>query len=448
MIEEEKNFRWQFIQPEYLVKFVDGDTTDWYILTEPAETKNKSISMTVTCPHISTLLKAKNIYLTFDDENGIGTIQYIAEQILAGTGWSLGTVSRLTEADGETERVRSLKSTTNEGAYNLIQKLCTLFNVYPRYHGDTRKLDLIALNDRTTEWELVVGQNLESLGCKYDSKSVVTRLYVEGEYSDYGYAGIDDVNPTGLSYLLNFDYYKNLGLFTDEHQAILDQYILDAKARKEDISAAQASLNEVIDKVVYSVGYTPFTVYEIDQTGEYGTITARHRVLGATKDPEPGDDLVAIESDTNFVHIHQPLSARYPLGYQHIIFFERPCLGQIGVMETAIEAKEKQITGWERKLNVARESDVEKRTEYTNQINILRSEIADVYTNGLYEQMYKLAIDGISLDQWTQRVETEKNRLDVVEAKFLADMGDMIRDGRWTDENYTVGQEESLYEDA
>ena len=113
-----------------------------------------------------------------------------------------------------------------------MAKLCTLFNAYPMYNGDLvevtvggvkmqkRLVDIYSLNDLNTEWELVVGKNLNSLQYTYDSSSVVTRLFVEGEYGDFGYVGIDDVNPTGLNYLMNFDYYKGLGLFTAEHQNI------------------------------------------------------------------------------------------------------------------------------------------------------------------------------------------------------------------------------------
>ena len=53
---------------------------------------------------------------------------------------------------------------------------------------------------------------------KEDAADVVTRLYVEGEYGDNCYVGIDDVNPTGLPFLLNFDYYRELVVFTEEHE--------------------------------------------------------------------------------------------------------------------------------------------------------------------------------------------------------------------------------------
>lgn len=41
-----------------------------------------------------------------------------------------------------------------------------------------------------------------------DAADVVTRLYVEGEYADSGYVGIDGENPTGLPFLLDFSYYR------------------------------------------------------------------------------------------------------------------------------------------------------------------------------------------------------------------------------------------------
>lgn len=466
MIDEEENFRWKYIKAEYLIKFTDGNYVDWYIINEPSGTRNNAISSTVTCSHISTLLKTKNIYLTFDDENGIGPFDELAEKILEGTGWALGKCPTFYEADGRTERIRSLKSTSNEGAYNLMAKLCTLFNAYPMYNGDLvevtvggvkmqkRLVDIYSLNDLNTEWELVVGKNLNSLQYTYDSSSVVTRLFVEGEYGDFGYVGIDDVNPTGLNYLMNFDYYKGLGLFTAEHQKILDQYLIDAKNKKTQISSAQTSLNALIDQVTMAVGYTPFTVYIMQQSGSYSKILTSCPVFGATKSPSPGDDLIAIKSSSSYDHIEQPNSSNYPRGYSYIIYFERACLGQIGVNESSIEAKEQQIASWQRKLDMATEYTPQERIDdYELQIQILQNDILNIYrgtggTPSLYKQMYDVAIQAVQMYSAMNNVTTRQGEFDVIEAKFLAAMGDMLRDGRWTDDNYTIGQEQSLYADA
>lgn len=80
-VDQKNNFRWNYIKNDYLIRYENGDTIDWFIVKAPKRTKNgKIVSATVKCPHISTVLKTKNLYLTFDDTNGIGTARYLAEQ--------------------------------------------------------------------------------------------------------------------------------------------------------------------------------------------------------------------------------------------------------------------------------------------------------------------------------------------------------------------------------
>lgn len=55
MIDETENFRWNFVRGEYLIRVMDGNKKDWYIINEPQHTKNSTINMTVECPHVSTL---------------------------------------------------------------------------------------------------------------------------------------------------------------------------------------------------------------------------------------------------------------------------------------------------------------------------------------------------------------------------------------------------------
>lgn len=118
MVNGERNYRWDFIRSGYQVCVARDGKRDWFLLNAPKRShKGLAVSASITCQHVCSLLSKKNLFLTFDDTNGI-----------------------------------------------------------------------------------------------------VTRLYVEGEYGDHGYVGIDDVNPTGLPYLMNFDYFRQLGLFTAEHE--------------------------------------------------------------------------------------------------------------------------------------------------------------------------------------------------------------------------------------
>ena len=63
---------------------------DWFLLNTPKHShKGLAVSATITCQHVCSLLSKKNLFLTFDDTNGIGTAQYLLEQALQNTGWTL-----------------------------------------------------------------------------------------------------------------------------------------------------------------------------------------------------------------------------------------------------------------------------------------------------------------------------------------------------------------------
>lgn len=221
-IHNRRNYRWDFIKPEYLVRLLIGETKDWFILDVPTRKKDsRAITESITCSHLSTILKTKNLYMVFDDTNGIGTMPELMQRVLKGTTWTFDEANSDTflERDGVTVKIRSLSSGGKDGAYKLISDLCTLFDAYPIFNADARTVTCKSLNNKGAMQEMYIGKDLNALTVKQDSSSIITRLYVEGQYTDDAFVSIDKVHPNGLSYILNFDYYKELGLFTDAHQA-------------------------------------------------------------------------------------------------------------------------------------------------------------------------------------------------------------------------------------
>jgi hypothetical protein len=125
IIDSQYNFRWDYIKSEYLVRLDIDDETEWFIIQKPKSTKNtKSILNNVECPHLSALLKTKNLYLTFDDETGIGSIDVLIARALGNTGWELGECDTLYERDGVNVKKRSLTSDGKKGAYQLVTDIC------------------------------------------------------------------------------------------------------------------------------------------------------------------------------------------------------------------------------------------------------------------------------------------------------------------------------------
>ena len=65
-----------------------------------------------------------------------------------------------------------------------------------------------------------------------NTENLVTRLYVEGSFGEDGYVGIESVNPTTMNFLLNFDYFKSIGLFTEQNEQNVEDYLLALKKLK------------------------------------------------------------------------------------------------------------------------------------------------------------------------------------------------------------------------
>ena len=159
-------------------------------MTTPKKSKNSNkIDGTVDCVLLAEILKTKNIYLVFDEENGIGTMPYLMEQILAGTGWSFDSERSdvfyenwgVDESAEKVEKKRSLSVDSKSGSYELITKVCDLFKAYPVFDTENKKVICYALENKRPLWEMEVGRNLTALTKQMDSSSIVTRLYVEGD---------------------------------------------------------------------------------------------------------------------------------------------------------------------------------------------------------------------------------------------------------------------------
>lgn len=452
---EGDNFRWKYIINEYLLRVTEDDEVDWFIINDPKKTKANGINELVTCSHTASILKTKNIYVSYDDETGIGNINYLLNRAINGTGWRLGNVDIFYENDGTTEKVRSLSSDGKKGAYQLIIDICNLFKAYPIFHGDGKTIDVHSINNREREWELIVGRNMSALSTEYDSKDIVTRLYVEGEYGDFGYVGIDSANPTGLSFILNFDYYKKVGLFDASHQAAQNTYLHDIKIVKRDITEQTGYINAYEDTLSTNWGVIKYVVYKLAA----GSITLTMKGNGATDDDaiiDDGDELVIIQGDGIYRTVLVETTPTFLTTDTYAIKFVEKANGLIGAREATVIAKNKLISGWidaiaeERKKT---EPDEVKIADWEHNIEVLEEEIDQQYDGtsesvGLYRLMRESAqavydkhvAEGIRdalLDDQLQ-----------IETDFIVAMGDMLKDGYWSNTNYIPGQEQFLYNDA
>lgn len=223
----EDNYRINFLKADFLIRLIDDDETDWFIISEPKITHSAySKTISVIAGHISQLLKMKNLGLEFSDEEGnnVGTAEELLTTILNGTGWKVGKVYPFAEKDGKT-KYRSLKASSKTGAFKLIATMCELFDAKPIYHGDDKTVDIIPINpfsepapgelpDLSLSREVVelhYGQNVTNVARTLNTENMVTKLYAYGAYGDKtsGYCGLDECEHIEYTYTLTRDCAEN-----------------------------------------------------------------------------------------------------------------------------------------------------------------------------------------------------------------------------------------------
>lgn len=451
------------MKSEYLVRLTIDDNEDWFLLQTPKRSNNgKQITNVVQCPHNSTLLKTKNLYLTYDDETGIGTIQYLVNRALQNTGWTLGVCDTFYEADGTTEKVRSLKSEGKVGTYQLITNICNLFQAYPTYHGDTKTVDIHELKNKLPVEEMWIGKNLKTLAVDNNSSNLITRLYVEGDYGEFGYVGIDDVNPTGLSYILNFDYYRQIGVFTAAHETAYNTYMTDMPAKVAAIKTKSSQIATLEDTQNTAWGPSNYVLYklssgQITKTIVGGSVKDENKVVRANdhfavfKATGNYREVVASAQGTITWASNDTLAIKFLPSVNSTVGSLQVNSGQIGAKQVAIEAKQKLITSLQHDYDI--ETDPLKKASIAEQISGLQTDIQTIYngnadTTGLYSAMRTAVNNAVTLDTRLGELSTLQTQQLAIEAAFSTAMGDMLRDGYWADNNYAPGQEASLYADA
>lgn len=412
-----RNFRWHFLQNEYLIRYTRDDEEIWFLATKPVKSKSgKKITGNVTCNGYENLLKTRNIYKTFDDTNGIGTMRELMPKVLEGTGWEFDTAHSdiLYERDSQVEKIRSLSSDGKQGALGLITTLCNLFQARPIFDTNPAhpSVAIKSINNRTQVFEGEVGKNLTAMTVNRDSTNIATRVYVEGEYGDYGYVGIDDVkvdangNPDesgtawGLPFLLNFDYYRQLGVFKQRHETALQTYLTAIRAKKAEIRAKAAELTECENAVNNMIGqckvaiyYTPVHIATPDRT--YGDMTDDQKTLHVN------DDVIILKNNGTISYEEWLGQAYQTQDAYGVVKFVSPAAGRIAAAETQIEAKEKEITKLLRKINTYTNPDgtyikPDKVAEYEAEIHRLQAEEDAIYVGETaYNDQSGYAVDDL-----------------------------------------------------
>lgn len=463
-----ENPRWPYMRNEYMIRLTDSDEPEeWddYFVREPVENRSDhTLEVEVSCEHVSKRLAQKNLFLELSsDGNGVGTAKELLERILDGTGWHIGRIDNFKEADGGTEKVRTLTAGKKTGSYRMITQLAELFGAFPVFHGRSRTVDLLTEVGADLGVEFRYAKNLESVQRTCNSDQLCTRLYVDYLESERGYIGIERVNPLGTSFVLNFSYMERLGLVTPEQQAYMSGYTAALKQNAEAIRPSIALLTEqenAINSLIGQCGVASMTVqtlgdgqYQWQKVNLYNLprnfvipVGAEIYCLGEHLNWEPYV-ISQYDATTQIISFAQPTQ----VAITRMIWFEKPPSGTFGALMITLGAKQKVLSNLTAKYES--ETDDGKRNFYYKHIEDTLADITSLYSDndkqlGIASSFAYLLEVIPALEQTQQSINNLHAAQDTLTAEFETIMGDLIKDGVYDGRDYSSGQEHVLYQDA
>lgn len=114
----------------------------------------------------------------------------------------------------------------------------------------------------------------------------------------------------------------------------------------------------------------------------------------------------------------------------------------------AVEAKRESILGLNKQLD--KETNADKRQAILDQIAALKAGIQELYegteeSDGLYALMRRAALLALERADMETLYQAAMTGQEEIERRFAEAMGDLLRDGYWSNTAYAPGQEELLY---
>ena len=242
---------------DYLIKYVQGETTIYFKITNPENVvgDNGQEERIILCQELHYEWKDKIVRLytgtkkLYDAVSGTGVLN---ETLQAKTEWSVGHVDAA---------ILTKYRTFDESQVNLLE---FVFSSSSRY-GDV--IPVVDTVNRTVSLyldeniaydeglEITYGKYLKSLNQNENFDNVITRLYVYGKDN----ISINSVNVTGTDYIESFDFY----MYGYEEDA-QGNVISSSPYMSDDLCAAILAYNELLDskKTEFSTLLTQKSGYE------------------------------------------------------------------------------------------------------------------------------------------------------------------------------------------
>lgn len=206
------NGKWKNLSNETLIYFNE----EYYNIktVQFTHSKDGKLLLHVEAKHLSEILASQLISVEETTPRNIIDLLKIAlmydENGVSQTGWTIGDIKV------DKVKLRGLEA-NEQSPFSIILSIVEKWDAIAIFDSKTMKVNVIpSKSTNHPSLDLRVSKNLKEVNITYDTSEICTRLY--------GYGGQDDdgndldfmsVNPTGLPYVDNFDYFISKGYTLD-----------------------------------------------------------------------------------------------------------------------------------------------------------------------------------------------------------------------------------------
>lgn len=145
-----------------------------------------------------------------------------------------------TEVEKSYMKVRNFEEGTYKVYDFLKNEVEPAFNVKIIYDTFNKEISCYTYEELGKDMPLFLSYEnfIKTINKKHQYDEIVTKLYVESEH-----ANISEENPTGLNYILDYTYFKENGLMSDELIKAYDRYLATLTGKQEQIVTKRIDLN-------------------------------------------------------------------------------------------------------------------------------------------------------------------------------------------------------------
>jgi len=243
---EELNWRVDYLNNETKIRLSYQNYDEYFLIKNIEELHdNNGLFYNVECVHFSEILNKKGInkYVELT-----GTALELVTEVVSGSGWEVGTVDVF--ENNSIEKIRHYEkdnSSTMEMLYDL-QEIFEGFLIFDSINKQVSFKNNVGSNNGVV---FRYKKNIENISRKFNTDSIVTRLYLTGGSVNDNIITIANINPTGAMYIDDFSYFENL--LTEQQVISIKQYNTNITNINSNISGTLLSIhnttnNKNIDK--------------------------------------------------------------------------------------------------------------------------------------------------------------------------------------------------------